>query len=111
MFFIRIFNCNYILPFCQSNKHYALKFIKELEDFTKGKYSFVIIWKTRNIRSLFNLKDKTGHVSSVVYERKCENYIGQTGRNINIIWDEHCDTGKNLEPTKNLYQFPEHKFN
>ena len=49
----------------------------------KEKYSFVKIWKTRGIRSLFNLKDKVSHVSSVVYEGKCncsENYIGETGR-------------------------------
>ena len=70
------------IPFCQSNEHYALKFIKKLESFTKEKYSFVIIWKTRNIRSPFNLKDKTSHVSSVVYVGKCNcgnNYIGETG--------------------------------
>ena len=51
------------IPFCQSNEHYALKFIKNLECFTKRKYSFVIIWKTRNIRSLFNLKGKISHVT------------------------------------------------
>ena len=50
---------------CQSNEHYALKFIRKLEGFTKEKYSFAIIWKTRNVRSLFNLKGKTNHVSSV----------------------------------------------
>ena len=56
-------------PFCQSNEHYALKFIRKLESFTKEKYCFVIIWKKRNIRSLFNVKDEASHVSSVVYER------------------------------------------
>ena len=74
-------------PFSQSNEYYALKFIRKLEGFTKEKYSIVIIWKTRNIRSLFNLKDKTSHVSSVVYEGKCdcgENYVGETGRNVTI---------------------------
>ena len=28
-------------PFCQSNEHYTLKFIRKLESFTKEKYSFV----------------------------------------------------------------------
>ena len=37
------------IPFCHSNEHYAFKFIRKLESFTKEKYSFVIIWKTRNI--------------------------------------------------------------
>ena len=76
--------------------HYAFKFIRKLEGFKKEKYSFVIIWKTRNIRTLFNLKDKTSHISSVVCEGKCncgENYIGETGRNVTIRWDEHSDIG------------------
>ena len=100
------------IPFCQSNEQYALKFIRKLEGFTKEKYSFVIIWKTRNIRSLFNLKDKTSHVSSVVYEGKCncgENYIG--GRNVTIRWDEHSDINKHSEPAKHIKHFPEHRFN
>ena len=49
-----------------------MKFIRKLEVFAKEKYSFVIIWETRNIRSLFNLKDKTSHVSSA---RMRENVI------------------------------------
>ena len=38
------------------------------------------------------------HVSSVVYEGKCncgENYIGETGRNVTIRWGEHSDIHKN----------------
>ena len=102
------------IPFCQSNEHYALKFLRKLKTLTKEKYSFVIIWKTRNIWSLFYLKDKTSHVSSVVYEWKCncgKNYIGETGRNVTIRWDQHSDIGKNSEPTKYLNQFSEHRFN
>ena len=85
-----------------------------MESFTKEKYFFVIIWKIRNIRSSFNLKNKASHVSSVVYEgkRNCgENYIGETGRNVTVRWDEHSDIGKNSEPAKHLNQFPEHRFN
>ena len=91
-----------------------MKFIRKLESFTKEKYSFVIIWKTKNIRSLFTLKNQTSHVSSAVYEAKCnsgENYIGETGPNVTIRRDEHSDTGKNSEPAKHLNQFPEHRFN
>ena len=77
-------------------------------------YSFVIIWKTLDIRSSFNLKDKASHVSSVVYEGKCncgENYFGETGRNVPLRWDEHSDIGKNSEPAKHLNQSPEYRFN
>ena len=73
-----------------------------------------IIWKTRNIRSLFQLKDEASHVSFVVYEGKyncSENCISETGRNVTIRWDEHSDIGKNLEAAKHRSQFPEHRFN
>ena len=96
-----------------SNEHYALKFIKKLQSFTKEKYCFIIIWKTRNIRSLLNLKDKASYVLSVDYEGKCnygDNYIGETGRNVTIRWDDNSDIGKNSEPAKHLNQFPEHRF-
>ena len=60
------------------------------------------------------MKDKTSHVSSVVYEGKCnygENYISETGRNVTIRWDEHNNKGKKLEPAKHLNQFSENRFN
>ena len=77
------------IPFCQSNEHYALKFIRKLESSTKEKYS-------------------------VVYEGKCncgKNYIGETGRNVTKRWDEHSDISKNSEPAKHLNQFSEDIFN
>ena len=49
-----------------------------------------------------------------MYEGKCscgENYIGETGRNVTIRWNEHSDISKNLEPAKHLNQFLEHRFN
>ena len=49
-----------------------------------------------------------------MYEGKCncgENYIGETGRNVTVTWDEHSDIAKNSEPAKHLNQFPEHRFN
>ena len=60
------------------------------------------------------MKDKTSHVSSVEYEGKCncgENYIGETGRNVTIRWDEHSDIDKDSEPAKHIKQFPEYRFN
>ena len=36
-----------------------------------------------------------------MYEGKCncgENYIGETGRNVTIRWDEHSDIDKHSEP-------------
>ena len=39
-----------------------------------------------------------------------KNYIGKTGRNVTIRWDEHIDISKNSEPAKQLNQFPEYRF-
>ena len=45
---------NYIrISFCQSNEQYALEFIRKLEVFINEKYSFVMVWNTRNARSFF----------------------------------------------------------
>ena len=91
------------------------KFIRKLEGFTKEKYSFVIIWRTSHVRSLFfNLNDNMSYISYVVYEGKChcgENYIGEIGWSVTIRWDEHSDINKSSEPAKHLYQFHEHRFN
>ena len=85
------------IPFGQSNELYAVIFIRKLESFTKEKNSFVIIWKTRNIRWLFNLKPRL--ICSVWGKCNCgENYIGETGRNVTVRWDERNDIGKNPEP-------------
>ena len=55
------------------------------------------------------------HVSSVVYEGICncgKNHIGETRRNVTVRWNDiHNNIGKYSEPSKHLYQFPEHRFN
>ena len=68
------------LPFCPQNEIFAKTFIQRLKVFTQNKHQFVIIWKTRKIRSLFPLKDKIDikFVSDVIYGGLClckENYI------------------------------------
>ena len=67
------------MPIWQLNEHYVLKFTRNLESFTKEKYSF----------GIFNLKDKANHVSYIVHEGKC--ICGETGPNVTIRWDEHSD--------------------
>ena len=52
----------------------------------------VITWKTRNIRSLFPLKDKNDYKSCVIYKGDCScgsHYIGQTKYNAEVQWNEH----------------------
>ena len=44
------------ISFCQSNEQYSLKSIRKLEVFTQENDSFVIIWKTGNVRSFFQFE-------------------------------------------------------
>ena len=105
------------LPYCPENEIFAKTFIERLRVFTQNKHQFVVIWKTRKIRSLFPLKDKIDNnlVSDVIYEGLClckENYIGETNRNSIVRWNEHEDIKKTSEPAKHLkaHQTHSHKF-
>ena len=65
----------------------------------------VITWKTRNIRSLFPLKDKNDYKSCVIYKGDCScgsRYIGETKRNAEVRWNEHNNPTKSSEPSKHL---------
>ena len=104
------------LPFCTQNEIFAKSFIKRLNIFTHNKYDFIIIWKTRKLRSLFPLKDRVNpnYVSDVIYEGTCtcnESYIGETDRNVIVRWNEHGNISKISEPSKHLKLQQTHEFN
>ena len=90
--------------------------MKKLDDYTNEKYQFKIIWETRNIRSLFPLKDRVEHVSCVVYEGLCtcgESYIGETIRIASIRWKEHTSPSPSAtlsDPAKHVLENPTHSF-
>jgi len=46
------------VPFCQKNEKIIRNVVSTLESFTNNKVKFIYFWKTRNIKSLFPLKDK-----------------------------------------------------
>ena len=67
----------------------------------------IVLWSTRNIKSLFPLKDKVGHRSCIIYEGKCScgfSYIGETKRNSEVCWKEHEDPAGKSEPAKHLIE-------
>ena len=67
-------------------------FIDRIESFTGGKIMLVVLWSTRNITSLFPLKDKVAHPSCKIYEGQCScklSYIGETKRNNKVRWRKH----------------------
>ena len=69
----------------------------------------VITWKTRNIRSLFPLKDKKDYKSCAIF-KDCfcgsrhigSRHIGETKRNAEVRWNEHNNPTKSSKPSKYL---------
>ena len=103
------------MPFCTENENYAKVFLSKLNNFTGNKYSFIITWKTRKVRSLFPLKDKVDfkHCCNIVYEGTCScgnNYIGITDRNSILRFNEHDNENKSSEPSKHLKANENHQF-
>jgi hypothetical protein len=102
------------LPFCSENEKISKTFIKKLEQYTCEKFTFKIIWNTRNIRSLFPLKDRVQHQSCVIYEGICscgKRYTGETNRNTDIRWNEHSIPSKDgSDPSKHLNDNITHSF-
>ena len=104
------------IPFCPKNEEISQTFLKKLNSYTNEKYQFKVIWETRNIRSLFPLKDRVEQVSCVVYEGICtcgKSYIGETVRNASIRWKEHTTPSPSAtlsDPAKHVVENPTHSF-
>ena len=71
----------------------------------------IVLWSTRNIKSLFPLKDKVGHRSCVIYEKKCPCKLSCTGnsefrwkRNSQVRWKEHEVPAGKSESAKHLIE-------
>ena len=65
----------------------------------------LLMWKTRNIQSLFPLRDKNDYKSCVIYKGDCScgsRYIGETKRNAKVRWKEHNNPTKSSEPSNHL---------
>ena len=87
------------------NEFKSKHFLKKFHKFTNNSFRMVITWKTRNIRSLFPLKDKNDYKSCVIYKGDCScgsRYIGETKRNAEVRWNEHNNPTKSSEPSKHL---------
>ena len=69
--------------------------------------------ETRQIKSLFSLKDKNLHKSHIIYEGECscgENYVGETMRNFEVRITEHSNICHTSEPARHLLENPSHSF-
>ncbi len=98
------------LPNSQDNEKLSKRFINKLNIHVH--FMFIILWETRKIKSLFNLKDKNWHKSNVITYRvacKCgETYIGETKRNFAERKAEHENKTHNSEPARHLAKNPDY---
>ncbi len=87
--------------------------VYKLNIFTDWRFMFITLWQTRKIKSLFNLKDKNGHKSNVIYRAVCncgKTYIGETKRNFTVRRAEHENKTHNSEPARHLAKNPDHLY-
>ena len=101
------------LPYRPSNERDVKRFIDKIESFTNGELKFIVLWSTRNIKSLFPVKDRVKYLSFVIYEGKCScgrRYRGQTIRNSDIRCNEHESTTGKSQPAKHLADTKSHMF-
>ena len=85
-----------------------------LSKFTNNDYRFMIIWKTRKLQSMFNLKDKNRYPSCVVYKGICScgvDYIGETEINTKNRWLQHKTPNHNSNPARHIKNHKTHEFN
>ena len=104
------------LPYCEINENITSHFINTLNRYSVNKFRFTIMWKTKRIRSLFKIKDKTVHVSSVIYQGICScddnvKYMGETKINAENRWAQHNTVNHNSNPAKHLKENIDHSFN
>ena len=107
-------NDDIIIPPWLFNDRKSRVFTNKLTSFTKNKFLFRIVWKTRKIRTLFPVKDKNLHPACVIYKGECscgETYVGETGKNAYKRWQEHTLTSTvKSEAAKHREKYPTHKF-
>ena len=57
--------------FCNKNERVCRQLLKKLKVFTKEKYVFRIVWKTKKVRQLVPLKETNSYPSCEIYEGVC----------------------------------------
>ena len=80
------------VPFCEANEKRSKNFLNKFYNFTNEKFKLIIRWKTRNLKSLFPLKDKDLHSACKIYKGICScesTYVGETNRNVKVRYSEH----------------------
>ena len=58
------------IPYCEMNEIKSKHFLKKFHKINNS-FGMVIMWKTRNIRSLFPFKDENDYKLCVIYKGDC----------------------------------------
>ena len=93
----------------------AKHFLKRLHEFTENKFTFMIIWQSRKIKTLFPLKDKVKYKANVIYIGTVataldQTYIGETKLIAEKRWEQHEDPNHESAPSKYLEENPGVRF-
>ena len=111
---MKLQNLSYLLKYPTVTEwNYIKTFLKKLHKFTNNSFRMVIVWKTRNIRSLFPLNDKNNYKSYVIYKGDCfrgSRYIFETKPNAEVRWNEHNNPTNSSELLKHLRTSINHCF-
>ena len=92
------------IPYCELNEIKSKHLLKTFRKLINNSFRRTKTWKTRNIRSLFPLKDKNDCKLCVTYKGDCScgsRYIIETKRK-EVRWDEHNNQTKSRELSKHL---------
>ena len=81
------------IPYCELNEIKSEHFLNKFHNFTNSSFRIrmVVTWKTRNIQSLFPLKDKNNYKSCFIYKGVCScvsRYTGETKCNAEVRLNE-----------------------
>ena len=93
------------IPYCELNKITSKQICKIFQKFTNDDFRVVITRKSRNIRSLFTLKDKNDYKSCIINKGDCScgsYYTGEAKRNAKIRCHKHNNPIKSSEASKHL---------
>ena len=60
------------IPCCEENEKKSKDFLKSFYNFTGDNFRLVITWKTRKIRTLFPIKEKSLYPSCKIYYGICD---------------------------------------
>ena len=89
------------VPFCEANEKKSKSFLNKSYNFANEKFKLIIIWKIRNLKSLFPFKDKDLHPTCMIYKGiySCKSaYVGETKRNVEVRYSEHNHHSWKSEP-------------